>query len=49
MERQHKQLEEGTSRIPKANPCPYTTDYPHVKKLVNLVAHESLDTKDDYY
>lgn len=27
-----KQLEEEATRVPKANPYPYTTDYPVVQK-----------------
>lgn len=31
-----KQLEEERARVPKANPYPYTTDYPVVQKLNNI-------------
>jgi hypothetical protein len=31
MELVHKQLEAERARIPKANPYPYTTDYPVVR------------------
>ena len=37
MELVHKQLEAERARIPKANPYPYTTDYPVVRKLINLL------------
>jgi hypothetical protein len=35
MELVHKQLEAERARIPKANPYPYTTDYPVVRKLIS--------------
>ena len=31
----HKQLEEERARIPKANPYPYTTDYPVVENILS--------------
>lgn len=33
----HKQMEEERARIPRANPYPYTTDYPVVKVNSNVV------------
>lgn len=30
-----KLIEEERARIPKANPYPYTTDYPVVQKLIS--------------
>lgn len=33
MELVQKQLEEERARLPKANPYPYTTDFPVVKKF----------------
>jgi len=32
MELLQKELEEEATRVPKANPYPYTTDYPVVRK-----------------
>lgn len=31
-----KQFEEERARVPKANPYPYTTDYPVVQKLNSI-------------
>lgn len=34
----HKQIEEEKARVPKANPYPYTTDFPVVRFTLNTAS-----------
>lgn len=32
-----KEMEEEKARVPRANPYPYTTDYPVVQKIIHIL------------